>query len=134
MGSGSQVLFVYSFKYFEADRDLFYSYSADGGATWTKNLPLAGSSLNATDASVVADPKLGKFHVVYTEGGNVKYTSVPSTNFGQWSYSVTLSDGNRGAGDLPPSVAVDWSSDQAGVAWTDTRTATSAIYFDRVDY
>jgi hypothetical protein len=59
--------------------------------------------------------------------GEIRYLSAKTSEPTNWSLAITANEGARGA---TPTVAVDWASAKAGIAWSDARTPTSAIFFD----
>lgn len=130
-----EVVVVYT-KDWVTDNDVYYGYSLDNGTTWDTNNGLASSTSNDEERpDIDVSPSLGEFHVVYWMDYDICHEQAdhgsPSSFVGQ----ETVNDTNQASRVYyPPTVAVDWTSGEAGVAWSDFRDPDYAIYFDRADW
>jgi hypothetical protein len=144
---GSEVVVVYTFEDVISNK-VYYAYSTDKGTTWTKHNLLAGWPNNIgphpyfENPDISVDPSLGDFHVImwsddalYRSKHYILYTHAPHDNLTNWSTRKMVNDTEQASREYtPPTVAVDWMSGEAGIAWSDERTSTNAIYFDRADW
>jgi hypothetical protein len=134
INGADEVVVTYT-KHYGSDLDVWYAYSTDGGSTWSLvNCLSCSSSRNESNPDITVDPSLGDFHVAFWDNYDIKYSHAAYTGPALWSSPELVNDTNQASVSyLPPAVAVHWASGEAGVAWSDFRTLTYAIYFDRAD-
>lgn len=122
----------------DADLDIFYARSTDGGATWSANVRLNQDTGAATQKEpVLVVPGGGSsVYVVWTDGRNTPSNLgapndwdiyfVRSTDRGlTWGPNVRVDDGPPGTGQTQPTLAVD-AGGTLYAAWRDTRGATGS--------
>jgi len=138
--STGTVVVVYEDYEIGVNEDVYYSYSTDFGVNWNGNNCLACTSDNNEGwPDITADPSYGDFHATYrlNDGVNIfnsMYSRAAQSTPWSWSTPEVVNDVPYAYNDWPRPVAVDWASGGAGVAWLDWRTATQAVFFDRVDF
>ncbi len=138
--NGDAVVVVYTKRHVRGDDDIWYGWSSDGGATWDRDWCLdCPSETDENRADITVDPSLGDFHVTWNRSNDnqdtdILYTHTPHLNPTSWSAPSIMNDTGEGLSGSRKPVAVDWASGGAGVAWPDTRTFTSAVFFDRNDW
>lgn len=132
---GREALVAYTKRY-STDTDVWYGYTLDRGVNWASNLALASNaSANEERPAVAADLSLGSFHVAYWQDSTIRLRSAVRTTPTSWSSAQIVNDGTQASRTyLPAAVAGGTTSGQAGVAWSDYRTPTYGIYFDRADF
>ncbi len=122
----------------DADLDIFYARSTDGGATWSANVRLNQDTDTATQKEpVLVVPGSGSsVYVLWTDGRNTPSTPgapddwdiyfVRSTDRGlTWGPNVRVDDGPPGTGQTQPTLAVD-AGGTLYAAWRDTRGAAGS--------
>ncbi|MGQ9594135.1 MAG: sialidase family protein [Anaerolineae bacterium] len=120
----------------DADPDIFYARSTNGGATWSANVRLNSDSGVATQKEpvLVVSESGGSVYVVWTDGRNTPSTPgapndwdiffTRSTDGGlTWGPNVRVDDGPPGTGQAQPTLALD-AGGVLYAAWRDTRGAT----------
>lgn len=131
---GDEVLVAYTKDYI-TDLDVWYAYSTDGGGSWTTDRCLdCAVDLDEERPDLAVDASGGDFHAAYWKEYDIRYSHASSASPGAWSAREVINDTSEASlAFVLPTVAVDYASGQAGVAWSDFRTFTYAIYFDRAD-
>jgi len=130
-----EVVAVYT-KDWVSDTDVYYGFSLDQGSTWDTNNALAGSTTNDEERpDIDVSPSLGHFHVVYWMDYDICHEYASYSSPDSFTGLEAINDTNQASRVYyPPTVAVDWTSGEAGVAWSDFRDPDYAIYFDRADW
>ncbi|MBC7224766.1 MAG: exo-alpha-sialidase, partial [Anaerolineae bacterium] len=120
----------------DADLDIFYARSTDGGTTWSANVRLndAPGTATQTDPVLVVSPDGSSIYVAWKDGRNTD--SAPgssndwdiylarSTDGGlTWGANVRVDDGPPGTNQTQPALAMD-DAGTLYAAWRDTRDAT----------
>jgi len=97
---GNSVVVAFQYEWSATDIDVWYSYSADKGSSWTKGKPLFISGLENEKHPVLTvdgggttnnDVK-GHFYVVCKSGSYAKYRKAHYTNLLSWSNPEFVSD------------------------------------------
>ena len=134
--AGQKVVVVYDDDWSDGVK---YNFSTDGGRTWSGPRFLLDSD-SIAEVDIAANTSSGSFYVAYNKGDKILFTQTkqsfptgsPSSD---WTEPRIVNDTGEASGPYaPPSVAVHWPSLQPGVAWSDYRSSTHAIYFDRSDW
>jgi hypothetical protein len=129
-----EVVVVYTKNYI-SDTDVWYSYSVNGGGSWVTNNGL-GTIIDENEErpDICVSPSLGDFHAVYWHEYDVRHSHADLSNPASWSTSLIVNDTGEASRILyPPTVAVQFGTGEAGVAWSDFRDIDYGIYFDRAD-
>ena len=119
----------------DADLDIFYARSTDGGATWSANVRLNNDAGSATqkEPALVVSGSGSTVCVAWRDGRNTPDTLgaqddwdiyfVRSTDGGlTWGPNVRVDDGSPGTGQMQPALALD-AGGTLYAAWRDTRGA-----------
>jgi len=133
--SARTVMMCYNKYYGGIDWDVWYAYTQDGGSTWNTDYCLACYSgrLEAF-CDVATSFGQGRIHAAYHDQGTVRYTSSPYDDPSAWSPMLDVS--SAGVASVTwPRPAVDVIAGalvevEAGIAWTDERSANREVYFD----
>jgi len=97
---GSSVLVAFQYQSSATDIDVWYSYSTNKGASWTKGKPLFSSGLEDEKQPVLTvdgggttnnDVK-GHFYVISKAGSYIKYRKAHCSNLHSWSNPEFVSD------------------------------------------
>lgn len=119
----------------EEDDFIEAAYSTSQGNSWTSGVILdyaVGQDRQTPD--ICAGVGAAVMHVAYKyTGTSIAYRRHLPGNPTAWSTARLVNDTDQATGYDPPAVAVDWDADAAAIAWSDARTPTNAIYFDRMD-
>ena len=97
---GSSVVVAFQYQWSATDIDVWYSYSANQGSSWTKGKPLFISGLEDEKQPVLTvdgggttnDDVKGHFYVVCKSGSYIKYRKAHFSNLLSWSNPEFVSD------------------------------------------
>ncbi len=133
INAGQAVVVAYQDSWALDDKDIRLAYSQDGGDTWTKESCIDCSYDDTRSPDICVDPNLGDFHVGYWRENDTMYSHAFHSDPTSWTPGLVINDTNQSSFEFsPPTMAVEWNLNEVAIAWTDERTATRAIYFDRV--
>jgi len=126
---GDAVMVGFQYKWSASDVDIWYSYSANKGSTWTKGQTLFTSGLeDEKSLTLVVDGEgtqtqnvRGYIHAVCKVGRYAKYRATYYSQLTNWSTPKTISDRWIGKG-LAITVRSVNDIYYSNAAWTDTRT------------
>jgi hypothetical protein len=112
---------------------IYFNSSATAGDAWFGEYLIASSAGNCVEPSVAYAN--GIMHVVYvnkTAGGNELYYMKSDSDGASWQGPVRITIASfQGCDTKKPSIVAD-NAGNAYVAWEDTRTGTSEIFFQKV--
>jgi hypothetical protein len=133
--SGGEVVVAYT-KEYPDDPDVWYNVSEDNGASWSGQYCLACSSwAYEMMPDIDADPSYGYFHIAFWQDFSTMYSRAHRSAPTAWSTPEQISDTGQAEWMFgQPATAYDWGSGEHGVAWTDQRSPTWAVYYDRLDW
>lgn len=116
------------------DLDICYSYTTNGGTTWTKELWLPWSLQPEDAVELAVSNSASIYHAAYWRSNDIHYTFTDAAEPNSWSPTVVVNDTNQADGiNRKPAVCVNPvkpMDTEACVAWGDTRGTTLDTYFD----
>ena len=115
--------------------EIFFNRSLNEGVTWSSDSLLASASGNCSTPTVATDPSGNSIYVIFSKqnGSHYELNLIKSTDGGNtWSSPARITRNEyTGSEVLRPSAVCD-SGGNAYVAWEDTRTGTSEIWFQKI--
>jgi hypothetical protein len=130
-------LVAYGRYYLSMDEDVRYTYTQDGGETWSSSRCIACSTPNEAAPVLTSSHYQGAFHVAFWRDRHIDYSTAFHTAPESWEREYDINEGAACSQNYPwPAIATDASqppSREAGIAWTDIRNLTEMgydIFFD----
>ncbi len=134
------VLVAYIYRDSPGNDEIQYAFSIDGGVNWSRNNYLTASADSEYELDVTVSPSLGSIHIGYTRGSydGLYYQKADYSSPTAWSQPQKISPYLSNPSKYPcPTLAVDWTSGEAGIAWHATDDLVNVVYeifFDRADW
>ncbi len=132
---GSKVFVVWE-DYRDGNGELFFNKSTDSGNSWLSaevKIPVTSTG-NCVTPAIACNPDRNTLYVIYAddESGAKELKVIKSTDGGAtWTNPARITINSfDGSNAYKPSIACDASD--AYVAWEDTRTGTSEIWFQKI--
>lgn len=127
------ILAAYTYAY-TSDTDVHYSYSTDGGSSFSADQTMPWTWDNEDAVALCASTSAGRFHGAFWRDYDIVYTWADVATPNVWATATVLNEANWASGtNRRPAICVDPTraiTDQACVAWTDYRGPLYDIYFD----
>jgi flagellar hook assembly protein FlgD len=136
--STGQKVYVVWEDYRSGKGEVFFNKSIDAGDNWlASEARIITSAGNCITPSIACDPSGNVLYVIYSDnsGALKELRFIKSSDGGTtWTSSVRITINSfSGCNTMRPSIVVDANGD-AYVAWEDTRTGTSEIFFQKVPH
>jgi len=114
------------------NKDIFFSYSTDGGLTWSSDITVCGAYGNQESPALAYHN--GRLYVVWEDSRNSSrgydiYFAYSTDGGLHWNEVGPINDDSGNARQVNPSITVNPTNGHIYVVWQDQRNGNNDIYF-----